>query len=162
MMCYSATKRLQELKQCIDAYQKLLLLFEAERNGFLSIIATGYATWVHYDEAETKRTRKEWRHPSLPRPTQFLTQKSAWKVVVAVRTSRRFECWLLSPMWRQIVWAPRAICRTEAWCLDFPHDPVQEYHFHGTVLQCFLSPLQASEPAGSTILELELNIWWKA
>ena len=42
-------------------------LFEAEGDGFLGRTVTGDETRVHYQQPETKKASKEWRHTSSPR-----------------------------------------------------------------------------------------------
>jgi hypothetical protein len=56
---------------CVDPCEELLRPLEAEGDGFLSRIVTGDETWVHYHQQETKRTSKEWRHSSSPKPKKF-------------------------------------------------------------------------------------------
>jgi len=72
-----------ELKEGrVDACQELLKRFEAEGDGFLERIVTGDETWVHYQQPETKKAGKEWRHTSSPKPKKFRTQPSAGKVML--------------------------------------------------------------------------------
>ena len=74
-----------ELKErCADACQGLLKCFEAESDGFLGRIVTGYATWVRNHQPETKKSSKEWRHTPSPKPKKFRTQPSAGKVMLTL------------------------------------------------------------------------------
>jgi len=45
--------------------------FEAEGDGFLGRIITGDENWAYYHQPETKKTNKEWRHNSSPKPKKF-------------------------------------------------------------------------------------------
>jgi histone-lysine N-methyltransferase SETMAR len=73
-----------ELKERrVDACQELLKRVE-EGDGFLERIVTGDETWVHYQQPETKKTSKEWRHTSSPKPKKFRTQPSAGKVMLTL------------------------------------------------------------------------------
>ena len=74
-----------ELKErCADACQGLLKRFEAESDGSLGRIVTGYETWVHYQQPETKKSSKEWHHTPSPKPKKFRTQPSAGKVMLTL------------------------------------------------------------------------------
>ena len=74
-----------ELKERrVDACQELLKRLEAEGDGFLGRTGTGYETWVHYHQLETKKASKEWRHTSTPKPKKFRTQPSAGKVMLTL------------------------------------------------------------------------------
>lgn len=55
----------------LDACRELLCRFEEDDDSFLSNIATGVESWVHHHVSETKRTRKEWRHPLSSNPKKF-------------------------------------------------------------------------------------------
>ena len=79
-----------ELKERgVDACQELLKSFEAEGDGFLGRIVTGDETWVHYNQPETKKASKEWRHTSTPKPKKFRTQPSAGKVMLTLLWDER-------------------------------------------------------------------------
>jgi len=86
MFCSWVPRQLtEELKERrVDACQELLRRFEAEGDGFLGRIVTGDETWVHYHQAETKKTRKQWRHTSSPKPKKFRTQPSARKIMLTL------------------------------------------------------------------------------
>jgi len=51
---------------------------------FLGRIVTGDETWVHYHQPETKKSKKEWRPTSSPKPKKFRTQPSAGKVMLTL------------------------------------------------------------------------------
>ena len=68
----------------VDACQELLKRFEAEGDGFLGRTVTGDETWVYYHQPKTKKSIKEWRHTSSPKPKKFRTQPSAGKVMLTV------------------------------------------------------------------------------
>jgi histone-lysine N-methyltransferase SETMAR len=44
----------------------------------------GDETWVHYQQLETKKASKEWRHTSSPKPKKFHTQPSAGKIMLTL------------------------------------------------------------------------------
>ena len=71
-------------------HQELLKRFEAEGDGFLGRIVTGDETWVHYNQPETKKASKEWRHTSSPKPKNFVTHPSAGKVLLALFWDERW------------------------------------------------------------------------
>lgn len=53
------------------------------------------------------------------------------------------------------------ICRFEKWCWDFPPDALPEYHLHGVYAATLFPLLQAPEPVGSAVPELELDMYRK-
>ena len=58
--------------------------FEAEGDGFQGRTVTGDETWVHYNQPETKKASKVWRHTSPPKPKKFRTQPSAGKAMLTL------------------------------------------------------------------------------
>ena len=68
----------------IEGCEELLRHLEAKGDGFLLRIVTGNETWVHYHQPETKRTNKEWRHSSSPKPKKFQTQPSPGKIMLTL------------------------------------------------------------------------------
>ena len=79
-----------ELKErLVVACQELLKRFEVEGDGFLVRIVTGDETWVHYDQPKTKKTSKEWRHTSSPKPKKFRTQPPAREVMLSLFWNER-------------------------------------------------------------------------
>jgi histone-lysine N-methyltransferase SETMAR len=74
-----------ELKERrVDDCQENSKRFEAEGDGFLERIVIGDETWVHYDQPETKKASKEWRHTFSTKPKKFRAQPSAGKVMMTL------------------------------------------------------------------------------
>lgn len=63
----------------IDVCQELLHRFHAEGDAFLRKIVTGDETWIHYNQPETKRSSKQWRHSSSPKPKKNPHSTVCWK-----------------------------------------------------------------------------------
>jgi hypothetical protein len=58
-------------------------MWQAEGDNFLSTIVTGFETWFHHFEPETKRQSIEWHHTTTPQKKKFKTIPSASKIIVS-------------------------------------------------------------------------------
>jgi [histone H3]-lysine36 N-dimethyltransferase SETMAR len=67
-----------------NACNQLLARYNLEGDAFLQRIVTGDESWVHYYEPETKRTSKQWRHVTSPKPRKFRVQSSEGKVLLTL------------------------------------------------------------------------------
>ena len=73
-----------EHKQRREEVARQFLQRYEEDTSILERIVTGDETWVHHYEPESKRQRKEWRHPSSPTPKKFKPQPSCKKLMLTL------------------------------------------------------------------------------
>jgi len=69
-----------------------LKFMQLKWNLFVKRIITGYETWIHHDDPETKQQNMQWKHASSPSPRKFKVQASASKIMCTVSRMPKIYC----------------------------------------------------------------------
>jgi len=82
----SVPKQLKLEQQAMRMMTSLdnLQRYKTEREAMLERIVTGYDTWVHHYQPETKQASRQWKHKESPTPTKFKVVPSVSKLVATV------------------------------------------------------------------------------
>jgi len=77
-------KELTEKRKRLDLCFWHLARYREEGDNFLQQIVTGYETWIHHYEPESKWQSMQWKHPSSPVAKKCKTQPLAGKLMLTV------------------------------------------------------------------------------